>query len=132
MSNIDPLDKYVNPPLVSKTDTIYKSYSQFSSLAGHPQGELQPVYVDQPNPNDYPGNANYARFPVMVNCDKCKNLGMTEIQYIHGFASKFWCAILLPILCTGSCCLCLNSCKDVEHKCNKCHATLGYNKSSTC
>jgi len=38
MSNIDPLDRYMNPPLPSKADTIYKSYSHFSSI-GHAPGE---------------------------------------------------------------------------------------------
>ena len=88
--------------------------------------------MEQPNKNDYPRSAEYARFPVMVNCEQCGTLGMTEIEYVHGYASKLWCFLLLPILCTGSCCLCLNSCKDVEHKCAKCHNTVGYNESSTC
>ena len=70
MSNIDPLDRYMNPPLPSKTDTIYKSYSHFSSI-GHPPGEEEHVTIEQPNAHDYPSNASYARFPVMVNCKQC-------------------------------------------------------------
>lgn len=78
MSNIDPLERYMNPPLPSKTDTIYKSYSHFSSVGGHAPGEEEHYSViDQPNPNDYPQKADYARFPVMVNCERCHNLAMT-------------------------------------------------------
>lgn len=72
MSNIDPLERYMNPPLPSKTDTIYKSYSHFSSIGGHGHGEEEHVTIEQPNPNDYPHKADYARFPVMVNCEKCQ------------------------------------------------------------
>jgi hypothetical protein len=86
----------------------------------------------QPNPADYPREAGYSRIPVMVNCPRCDSLGMTEIEYAHGKASKIWCFLLLPFLCTGACCLCLNSCKDVEHKCGKCHQRVGLNRSACC
>jgi hypothetical protein len=67
MSNIEQMDRYINPPIPSKTDTIYKSYSHFSSL-GQAPNEEDVIYVEHPNPNDYPRVADYARFPVMVNC----------------------------------------------------------------
>lgn len=90
------------------------------------------VYVESPNAADYPKDANYARFPVMINCKNCGKLGMSEIEYAHGCASKFWCCMLLPFLCSGFCCLCLNSCKDVEHKCPSCHQPVGINESAIC
>ena len=68
MSNLEQLDRYTNPPIPSKTDTIYKSYSHFSSMVGPAHNETEAIYVDQPNKNDYPSSADYARFPVMVNC----------------------------------------------------------------
>ena len=44
MSNLEQLDRYTNPPIPSKTDTIYKSYSNFSSL-GHVHNEEEAIYV---------------------------------------------------------------------------------------
>ena len=38
MSNIEQLDRYINPPIPVKNDTIYKSYSHFSSI-GQPAHE---------------------------------------------------------------------------------------------
>lgn len=35
------------------------------------------VFVDQPNPDDYPTSADYSRFPVMVHCKTCSQLAMT-------------------------------------------------------
>jgi len=61
------MDRYINPPIPSKTDTIFKSYSHFSSL-GHSPNDDDVIYIEHPNPNDYPHKADYARFPVMVNC----------------------------------------------------------------
>lgn len=78
MSNIEQLDRYVNPPIPPKNDTIYKSYSHFSSI-GHGPNEEDVIYVEHPNSADYPRIADYARIPVMVNCQKCGSLGMTEI-----------------------------------------------------
>lgn len=70
--------------------------------------------------NDYPTSGRHSRFPVLINCDGCNDLTMTDIEYEHGCASKTWCLLLLPFFCTGFCCLCLNSCKDVKHICSKC------------
>ena len=131
MLNLEQLDRYINPPIPPKNDTIYKSYSHFSSI-GHGHNEEDVIYVEKPNPADYPREAGYSRIPVMVNCSRCNHLGMSEIEYTHGCASKVWCVVLLPFLCTGACCLCLNSCKDVEHKCSNCHERVGINQSNCC
>ena len=78
MSNIEQLERYINPPIPTKNDTIYKSYSHFSSI-GHGPNEEEITYVEQANPADYPREAGYSRIPVMVNCKTCQHLGMTEI-----------------------------------------------------
>jgi len=44
MSIIEQPDRYTNPPIPSKTDTIYKSYSNFSSL-GQVHNEGEAIYV---------------------------------------------------------------------------------------
>lgn len=79
--------------------------------------------------NDYPASGTHSRFPVLVNCDHCNALTMTDIEYEHGCASKTWCFLLLPFFCTGFCCLCLNSCKDVKHSCSSCRKDMGICKS---
>lgn len=76
MSNIEQMDRYINPPIPTKTDTIYKSYSHFSSI-GHGPNEEDVVYVEQADPANYPREANYSRMPVMINCNKCQQLKMT-------------------------------------------------------
>lgn len=57
---------------------------------------------------------------------------MTDTEYENGTASKIWCLLLLPFFCTGCCCLCMNSCKDVRHICSKCRKDVGTSKSECC
>lgn len=77
----------------------------------------------------YPTSGKHTRFPTLINCDDCNDLTMTDIEYDHGVASYLWCLVLLPCFCTGFCCLCLNSCKDVKHFCSKCRKDKGVCKS---
>ena len=82
-------------------------------LSGHKDDEMISA-------EDYPTNASHSRFPIMVRCEECKKLVMTDIEYENGTAAKLWCCLLLPVFATGICCLCLNSCKDVRHRCSEC------------
>ena len=44
MSSLEQLERYTNPHIPSKTDTIYKAYSHFSSL-GQVHNEEEAIYV---------------------------------------------------------------------------------------
>ena len=44
MSQIEQLDRYINPPIPPKTDTIFKSYSHFSSIGNAPNDD-EVIYV---------------------------------------------------------------------------------------
>ena len=132
MSDINNADRYINPTIPTKSQLIYKNYSKIKEAVSNPTFTEGVIFVDQPDINDYPTNASFARFPVMVKCNACSQLAMTEIEYKHGTASKIWCLLLSPLMCTGACCLCLNSCKDVKHVCGNCHEEVGKNKSRVC
>lgn len=85
-----------------------------------------PELVDR---QEYPSSGRHSRQPILINCDSCSDLTMTDVEYEHGCASRAWCLLLLPFLCTGLCCLCLNSCKDVKHICSRCRKQAGVCKS---
>ena len=66
-----------------------------------------------------------------VICPRCGQIVMTNVHLEMGLASYCWCLTLLPLACTGLCCLCLPDCKDRIHYCS-CGEVVGYNKNSIC
>ncbi len=132
MSNYQPTDSYYNPHTENRKNSIYKNYSRMKEVASLNFEADDAVYIGDSNPSDYLHEAGHVRFPTMVNCSECHALTMTDIEYEHGFASTCWCLTLMPFLCTGACCLCLNSCKDVKHYCGRCHKHVGTNRSKVC
>ncbi len=79
MSDINNADRYINPSIPSKSTLIYKNYSKIKEAVSTPAFTEGVVFVDQPDPNEYPSSASFARFPVMVRCNACSQLAMTEI-----------------------------------------------------
>ena len=118
-------DKYSNPKLVPSKKSII-AYDNLKSVMD--SNENVNIH-GMPSESDYPETASYSRFPVKIKCRRCNKLTMTDIEYENGAASKIWCFLLLPFFCTGCCCLCLNSCKDVKHICSECRDDAGVCKS---
>lgn len=81
MSDINNADRYINPSIPSKSLLMYKNYSKIKEAVSNPNFAEGVTFVDQPDPSDYPTNASFARFPVMVRCNSCSQLAMTEIEY---------------------------------------------------
>lgn len=69
----------MNPVIPSKSSVIYKSYSKIKDAASLPNPNFSDdvIFIDHPNPDDYPNSADHSRFPIMVNCRVCSQLGMT-------------------------------------------------------
>lgn len=118
------IDRYTKPEIPTRTEIKYR-YDEMNNMISTSNMNV-PSNFDR---NDYPSSGRHSRFPVMINCDGCNDLTMTDIEYEHGCASKTWCFLLLPFFCTGFCCLCLNSCKDVKHICSRCRKDAGTCKS---
>lgn len=118
------IERYTRPEIPSKSDIKY-SYGELNNLASTSNINIPPSH----DRGDYPTSGRHARFPVLINCDSCNELTMTDVEYENGWASRAWCLLLLPFFCTGLCCLCLNSCKDVKHICSRCRKDAGTCKS---
>ena len=122
-------EKYSNPRMPTSKHSIITYENNLKSVMDSNENvNLHGV----PNMEDYPQRASYSRFPVKIRCTSCNELTMTDVEYENGFASKIWCFLLMPFFCTGCCCLCLNSCKDVKHICSKCRKDAGTCKSQCC
>lgn len=122
-------DRYSNPKIPpSKRSVVSYDNNLRSVMESNENVNMHSM----PRIDDYPKEGRHSRFPVKIACPNCNQLSMTDIEYENGFASKFWCCILLPFFCTGCCCLCLNSCKDVRHICSKCRTEAGTCKSQCC
>ena len=119
------LDRYTRPELPARTESKFR-FDEINNLTSMSNMNV-PANFDR---SEYPTSGRHARFPILINCDGCNDLTMTDIEYKHGCASKVWCILLLPIFCTGFCCLCLNSCKDVKHICSRCRKEAGTCKSN--
>lgn len=108
-------EKYSNPKLPPSSSSILKyDRGVRESLEDSHNVNIHGVPVAA----DYPERASFSRIPIKINCPNCNKLTMTDTEYENGSASKIWCFLLLPFFCTGCCCLCLNSCKDVRHICS--------------
>ena len=122
-------DRFSNPKLPS-TNTImhYDSNNLRSVMESNENVNLYSV----PHFSDFPSKASHSRSPIKIMCRTCNELTMTDIEHENGTASKIWCFLLMPFFCTGCCCLCLNSCKDVKHVCSKCRNDAGLCASQVC
>lgn len=78
-----------------------------------------------------PMDASFADMSTKILCPRCGQVVMTNVQLELGMASYCWCLTLLPLACTGLCCLCLPDCKDRIHYCN-CGEIVGFHKNSVC
>ena len=78
-----------------------------------------------------PIDASFADMSTKIVCPRCGHVAMTNVQLELGCASYFWCFTLLPLACTGLCCLCLPQCKDRIHYCN-CGEVVGYHRNAVC
>jgi hypothetical protein len=118
------IDRYTNPEIPIRNEIKCK-YDELNNMAAMSNVNVTSNY----DRTDYPTSGRHSRFPVLISCDGCNELTMTDVEYEHGCASKTWCFFLLPFFCTGCCCLCLNSCKDVRHFCSKFRKDVGVCKS---
>lgn len=74
MSSVVPVPDYNNPPLSKRTSTIFNyENQQHNQLPIDHFSELS----NQSIINQYPRNANHARHPVMISCERCNKLTMT-------------------------------------------------------
>ncbi|KAI7803075.1 lipopolysaccharide-induced tumor necrosis factor-alpha factor homolog [Triplophysa rosa] len=66
--------------------------------------------------------------PVLVHCPVCTQHVTSQLEYTSGALTWLSCAGLAIFGCFYGCCLipfCVNSLKDVTHRCPSCHRTLG-------
>uniref|UniRef100_A0A914L3X6 LITAF domain-containing protein n=1 Tax=Meloidogyne incognita TaxID=6306 RepID=A0A914L3X6_MELIC len=68
------------------------------------------------------------QFPQQVYCPTCDQQVLSQTKYVSGV---FTCALVFLLLfccCCCGCCLvplCLDACKDVEHRCSQCNTYIG-------
>lgn len=79
-----------------------------------------------------PSDASYSRYPVKVKCPKCQSVGVTRLNSEMGAAAWVWCVLLAPFACVGISCLCLDSCRDKIHYCNRCNSVVGKKFAKVC
>lgn len=96
----------------------YPGYAQYQG----PQPVYQyPGYSAQGQPINQP--VSWGRNPQDLQCYHCKQFTRTNIHYTTGAANILACFGIALIGCFCGCCLipfCIDSMKDVEHRCQHC------------
>jgi len=94
-----------------------------------PVPTAQSPYMNATTPHPIPINI-LRENPAFVHCPYCYTYGMTVTEHKLGLCT--WLSVgALYFFSLGLCCwipCCIDSCKDVEHRCSNCHNTLFVHK----
>ncbi|RWS20931.1 hypothetical protein B4U80_03117 [Leptotrombidium deliense] len=76
------------------------------------------------------GETQFGPFPIKTFCYICEEYVLTATEYIPGRGRYLFACLLVSTAFIGICCLlpCIDSFKDVEHKCPNCGILLGIHK----
>ncbi|THD26096.1 Lipopolysaccharide-induced tumor necrosis factor-alpha factor [Fasciola hepatica] len=69
--------------------------------------------------------------PAFTYCDHCHEKGITKLSYQTGQMTWVLCGVVAVLGGVLGCCLipfCVNSCKDVVHRCPQCDEVIGVHK----
>ncbi|XP_063058678.1 lipopolysaccharide-induced tumor necrosis factor-alpha factor homolog [Engraulis encrasicolus] len=92
--------------------------------------QAPPTQYGMIQPQPEPGLVVVAGIPLtevpgQAHCPHCQKLVVTETRYVDGNLNRLWALILLFVF--WPCCLapfCVDSCKDVEHRCPDCRSVI--------
>lgn len=70
------IDRYSRPELPSRAEMKYK-FDDINNLGTMSNTNVQQSF----DARDYPTSAKHSRLPVLINCDGCSDLAMTDIEY---------------------------------------------------
>lgn len=89
-----------------------------------PKALLPPTLAQVEHP---PFTVPYGPTPMLVYCPHCRAFVKSSVEYVSGDTA--W----ISLFCLTPCLLCwlpcvMDSFKDVEHSCTRCHKKIGYFK----
>lgn len=68
------ISRYSRPEIPSRNEIKYK-YDELNNMTSMSNVNM----VSPININDYPASGKHSRFPVLINCNVCNDLTMTDI-----------------------------------------------------